>query len=70
MKFEELTGKTVSELHQLCGELHQLCGDLKKEMLNLRVQARVNQTANVSRFRQCRKEVARIKTKLKQLKSA
>mgnify|MGYP002365054212 CR=1 FL=1 len=63
MKFEELTGKTVSELHQLCG-------DLKKEMLNLRVQARVNQTANVSRFRQCRKEVARIKTKLKQLKSA
>ena len=63
MKFEELTGKTVSELHQVCG-------DLKKEMLNLRVQAKVNQTANVSRFRQCRRDIARIKTKLKQLKSA
>jgi ribosomal protein L29 len=63
MKFEELTGKTVSELHQVCG-------DLKKEMLNSRVQAKVNQTANVSRFRQCHRDIARIKTKLKQLKSA
>jgi large subunit ribosomal protein L29 len=63
MKFAELVSKTESELHQLCG-------DLKKEMLNLRVQAKVNQSVNVSRFRQCRRDIARINTRLKQMKSA
>ncbi len=63
MKFAELVSKTESELHQICG-------DLKKEMLNLRVQAKVSQSVNVSRFRQCRRDVARINTRLKQLKSA
>lgn len=63
MKFVELVSKTESELHQICG-------DLKKELLNLRVQAKVNQTVNVLRFRQCRRDIARIHTRLKQLKIA
>ncbi len=63
MKFQDLANKTVSELYQ-----HAL--DLKKEMLNLRVQAKTGQLTGTARMRQCRRDFARIQTKLKQIKSA
>ncbi len=60
MKFAEMTTKTTSELYDLLG-------NLKKEMLNLRIQQKVHQTQNVKRTRECRKDVARVKTRLSQL---
>ncbi len=63
MKYQELQNKTVSELYQKAI-------DLKKEMLNLRIQAAVAPLANTARIRECRRDFARIQTKLKQLKSA
>lgn len=63
MKFQELENKSISELYQQAV-------DLKKEMLNLRIQAKTNQLTNSARIRECRKDFARIQTKLKQLKTA
>jgi large subunit ribosomal protein L29 len=63
VKFQELENKTVSELYQKAI-------DLKKEMLNLRIQAKTSQLTNPARIRECRRDFARIQTKLKQLKSA
>lgn len=62
MKFQELANKTVSELYQQAL-------DLKKEMLNLRIQAKTSQLTNSARIRECRRSFARIQTKLKQIKT-
>lgn len=63
MKFHELENKSVSELYQQAV-------DLKKELLNLRIQAKTSQLTNPARIKQCRRDFARIQTKLKQTKKA
>ena len=62
MKFQELANKTVSELYQKAL-------DIKKEMLNLRIQAKVGQLTNSARIRECRRDFARIQTKIKHIKT-
>ena len=55
MSATELRLKTLGQL------LHQL-EELKRESFNLRFQAATNQLENTSRFRQVRREIARLKT--------
>ncbi|GAB4358636.1 MAG: 50S ribosomal protein L29 [Immundisolibacter sp.] len=59
MKTRELRGKSAQELQGRLVELH-------REHLNLRVQRATGQLTNPSRFRSLRREVARIKTLLKE----
>ncbi len=61
MKFAELTNKTQSELLTMLEEN-------KKELFNIRFQ-RVSgeEFSNTARIRQCRRDAARIKTKLHQM---
>ena len=59
MKVAELRGKAAAELNKMLVELH-------REHLNLRVQRATGQLAQPSRFRALRREVARIKTILKE----
>lgn len=63
MKYSELTSKTPSELNTLYNEL-------KKETFNLRVQKKFNQLTNTARMRVCRRDVARINTRMNELKQA
>ena len=58
MKAEELRGKTVDELRD------SLLG-LKKERFNLRFQKASGQLENTARVRQVRRDIARIKTVLR-----
>jgi large subunit ribosomal protein L29 len=57
MNAAEMRTKNDSELN---GELVEL----RREQFNLRMQRAVGQLANPSRFREIRKEIARIKTVL------
>ena len=59
MKLTELRGKSAAELNKKLIELH-------REHLNLRVQRATGQLAQPSRFRALRREVAQIKTLLKE----
>ncbi|MBC7161178.1 MAG: 50S ribosomal protein L29 [Immundisolibacter sp.] len=59
MKIAELRGKSAAELNKKLIELH-------REHLNLRVQRATGQLARPSRFRALRREVAQIKTLLKE----
>lgn len=59
MKLAELRGKSSAELNKKLIELH-------REHLNLRVQRATGQLAQPSRFRALRREVAQIKTLLKE----
>ncbi len=59
MKVAELRGKSAAELNRKLIELH-------REHLNLRVQRATGQLAQPSRFRALRREVAQIKTILKE----
>ncbi|ANX04767.1 MAG TPA: 50S ribosomal protein L29 [Immundisolibacter sp.] len=59
MKLAELRGKSAAELNKKLIELH-------REHLNLRVQRATGQLAQPSRFRALRREVAQIKTLLKE----
>ena len=61
MKAEELKGKTVDELNKLLL-------DAKKRQFNLRFQVRQGVLENTSAVRQVRREVAKIKTVISQLK--
>ena len=61
MKFGELTSKTT-------GELNALSNELKKEAFNLRVQKKFNQLANTARIRACRRDIARINTRMNEIK--
>lgn len=61
MKYGELTSKTI-------GELNTLSNELKKEAFNLRVQKKFNQLTNTARMRACRRDVARINTRMNELK--
>lgn len=63
MKYSELGQKTVPEMYDLYG-------NLKKEQLNLRLQSATSGFSNTARFKQIRRDVARIKTKLTALKKS
>lgn len=63
MKMEELKGKSVDQLK----EMH---ANLKKEQFNLRFQASTGELENVGRFRQVRRDIARIMTAMSQNKKA
>lgn len=62
MKAEELQGKTPDQLHQLVVER-------KKELFNLRFQTVTGEVTNTARFREVRRDIARIKTALNAPKS-
>lgn len=61
MKFAELLNKDAKELYQMCV-------DLKKEHMNLRILAKSTQDVKASAIRSCRKNIARVMTRLRQLK--
>ena len=62
MKFSELLNKDAKELKQMCH-------DLKKEHMNLRFLSKTTQDVKTSAIRVCRKNIARIKTRLTQLEN-
>jgi large subunit ribosomal protein L29 len=62
MKANELRGSSVEELQQ------QL-EDLLKEQFNLRIQKGTGQLQNPSRVREGRREIARIKTVMSEMKA-
>ncbi|MDR0552830.1 MAG: 50S ribosomal protein L29 [Holosporales bacterium] len=61
MKFEELLKKDAKEL---C----ELCADLKRESLNLRMAQRLSQDSSMAAKKRCRRDIARVLTRLRQLK--
>lgn len=63
MKVADLKSKTASELE---GELETL----KKEQFNLRFQAAAGQLESTARVREVRRDIARIKTILRQSSAA
>lgn len=63
MKMEEFKGKTTDELNDMLGYM-------KKELFNLRFQKATGELENTARFRQVRRDIARVKTVLKQVKQA
>lgn len=62
MNYSDLENKNTSELREILA-------NLRREMFNFRLQAAAVSApvSNPSRYRQCRRDVARIKTKLTQL---
>mgnify|MGYP006222608707 FL=1 len=60
MNATELKEKTLDQLQEMLA-------DLKKEAFNLRFQAATNQLENTSRMRSVKKDVARVKTIIKQV---
>jgi large subunit ribosomal protein L29 len=63
VKFKELDSKNKSVL------VENLVS-IKKELFNLRMQKAEGNLEKPSRMRECRRDYARVKTKLTQLKSA
>jgi ribosomal protein L29 len=61
MKFAELLNKDSKELYQLCS-------DLKREHMNLRILSKATQDVKPSAIRLCKKNIARVMTRLSQLK--
>jgi large subunit ribosomal protein L29 len=61
MSFEELRGKSVSELYKILEER-------KKEQLNLRIQMRTSQEFKQTRIKEVRRDVAKVMTRLQQIK--
>lgn len=57
MKAADLKGQTPDQLRDSLGAL-------KKEQFNLRFQAATGQVENTARFREIRRDIARIKTEL------
>ncbi len=62
MKFSELLNKDAKELLQMCREL-------KKEHMNLRFLTKTTQDVKTSEIRACKKNIARVKTRLTQLEN-
>ncbi|MDR0744451.1 MAG: 50S ribosomal protein L29 [Holosporales bacterium] len=60
MKFVDLLKKDAKELCQMCAEL-------KKEHMNLRILSKTTQDIKTSAIRACKKNIARLKTRLRQL---
>ncbi|MES2252800.1 MAG: 50S ribosomal protein L29 [Pseudomonadota bacterium] len=63
MKFDQMKNLTISELYQKAV-------DLKKEAMNMRILNASGQQTNMNRMRDIRKDVARIKTRINQLKQS
>jgi len=63
MKFDEMKNLTISELYQKAV-------DLKKEAMNIRILSASGQQTNMNRMRDIRRDVARIKTRINQLKKS
>lgn len=61
MKFSEIKNKSPKELSEILL-------DTKKEMLNLRFQSVLERSSNIKRSRHCKKVVARVLTRINQLK--
>jgi ribosomal protein L29 len=61
MKFVDLLRKDAKEL---C----QMCVDLKREHMNLRILSKTTQDVKTAAIRVCKKNIARVKTRLSQLK--
>ncbi len=59
MKNEELKGKTPDEMKEMVGYL-------KKELFNLRFQKASGELTNTTRFRDVKRQIARIKTFMNQ----
>lgn len=58
----------ASEIRELTGaELNEKLTDLKAELFNLRFQHAINQLENPMRMKEVKKDIARIKTVLRQL---
>lgn len=58
----------ASEIRELgLAELKQKVVDLKEELFNLRFQHQVGQLENPQRMKQTRKDIARLKTVIKQV---
>lgn len=51
-------------------ELQGAVADLKKELFNLRFQKAAGELTNTSRFREAKREIARILTQLRTMKKA
>lgn len=63
MTLDDLKGKSADELKAMVAER-------KKEMLNLRFRKAAGELENTARFKQVRKEIARILTLVSQQKKA
>jgi ribosomal protein L29 len=61
MKFSELLNKGTDELHRMCV-------DLKREHMNLRILSKTTQDVKTATIRMCKKNIARVKTRLSQLR--
>ena len=61
MKMEEINGKTPDELKDMLGYM-------KKELFNLRFQKATGELENTARFRELRRDIARVKTVMSQSK--
>lgn len=62
MKFNDLLNKDAKELTQMCR-------DLKKEHMNLRFLSKTTQDVKSSAIRACKKNIARVLTRLTQLEN-
>ncbi len=60
MKFTDLLKKDKKELQETCAQL-------KKENMNLRILSKTTQDVKSSAIRACKKNIARVKTRLRQL---
>ena len=64
MKFKELLGKSARELSDMCIEL-------KREYMNFRIAMKSpTEGFNPSAVRKCKKDIARVKTRLRQLRDS
>ena len=61
MKFADLLKKDAKELVQMCS-------DLKREGMNLRILSKTTQDVKTAAVRVCKKNIARVKTRLRQLR--
>lgn len=61
MKMEEINGKTPDELKDMLGYM-------KKELFNLRFQKAAGELENTARFRELRRDIARVNTVISQNK--
>jgi ribosomal protein L29 len=62
MKFSDLLKKDTRDLSQMCT-------DLKKEYMNLRIMSKTAQDTKTSAIRLCKRNIARVKTRLSQMKT-
>lgn len=63
MQMDDLKGKTPDELKEMIGYM-------KKELFNLRFQKATGELENTARFRQLRRDIARLMTALNEQKHA